>query len=593
MRRLVVSLHNQAIELRYPVACENVISTLFGAVAPQALAPRAIVTIDVNTNGRYSIDVGSGPPLAGLDQAELCNQLIEEVVRLAATDLDSGVALHAGAVGWNGRCVLFPGMSGAGKSSLVAWFIDKGLSYLTDELCALDEAGGIVGFPRALVLKAGADELVAKFSSFRDAPTLRAGGNLMICPDRAMVAAPDAHPCGLIVFATYASGAALTIEPLSAAKAALKLMSCNVNARNLPDGGFGAISALAQSAPAVALRYGAFDQLEGLGDTLAKAVLDGDIGAARIRQFLSAFSGSTVAAATPAPERKFDIPAATPRRNKTKLTIGMATYDDYDGVYFSLQAMRLYHPEILDQTEFVVIDNHPDGACAQALKALEGSIPNYRYVPENTRTGTAVKNAIFTEAAGDFVLCMDCHVFVVPGAVKRLLDYVDRNVETSDLLQGPLLYDDLSKIATHFRPEWGGGMYGRWDDNGLAADPDAEPFDIPMQGMGLFACRRAAWPGFNLAFRGFGGEEGYIHEKFRKAGGRTLCLPFLRWVHRFGRPLGVPYRNRFEDRMWNYMVGHRELALPTDEVRAHFRELLGAETAERIFAEIEDELADR
>jgi len=182
---------------------------------------------------------------------------------------------------------------------------------------------------------------------------------------------------------------------------------------------------------------------------------------------------------------------------------------------------------------------------------------------------------------------------VVPGAIKRLLDYFERNDKTSDLLQGPLLCDDLRKIATHFRPEWGGGMYGRWDDNGLAADPDAEPFDIPMQGMGLFACRRAAWPGFNPAFRGFGGEEGYIHEKFRKAGGRTLCLPFLRWVHRFGRPLGVPYRNRFEDRMWNYMVGHRELALPTDEVRAHFRELLGAETAGRIFAEIEDELADR
>jgi hypothetical protein len=26
------------------------------------------------------------------------------------------------------------------------------------------------------------------------------------------------------------------------------------------------------------------------------------------------------------------------------LSIGMATYDDYDGVYFSVQAIRLYHP---------------------------------------------------------------------------------------------------------------------------------------------------------------------------------------------------------------------------------------------------------
>ena len=62
-------------------------------------------------------------------------------------------------------------------------------------------------------------------------------------------------------------------------------------------------------------------------------------------------------------------------------------------------------------------------------------------------------------------------------------------------------------------------MYGTWDNSGLADDPDAPPFEIPMQGMGLFACRRAAWPGFNQAFRGFGGEEWYIHEKFRRADG--------------------------------------------------------------------------
>ena len=55
-------------------------------------------------------------------------------------------------------------------------------------------------------------------------------------------------------------------------------------------------------------------------------------------------------------------------------------------------------------------------------------------------------------------------------------------------------------------------------------DPDNPPFEITMQGLGLFACRRDAWPGFNPAFRGFGGEEGYIHEKIRQRGGETLVL---------------------------------------------------------------------
>jgi hypothetical protein len=266
----------------------------------------------------------------------------------------------------------------------------------------------------------------------------------------------------------------------------------------------------------------------------------------------------------------------------------MATYDDYDGVYFSLQALRLYHPEILEETDFVVVDNHPDGPCAEALKALEESTPNYRYVPFNSHSGTAVRDLVLAEAGGEFVLCMDCHVFVVPGALKRLLGYLEADPETQDLLQGPLLYDDLATISTHFHPTWREGMYGYWETDQRGVDAEATPFEIPMQGMGLFSCRRTAWPGFNAQFRGFGGEEGYIHEKFRQNGGRALCLPFLRWMHRFNRPLGVPYNNSWEDRVRNYVIGFRELGLPTVELEAHYREFLG-DAAQPILEQIERE----
>jgi hypothetical protein len=82
-----------------------------------------------------------------------------------------------------------------------------------------------------------------------------------------------------------------------------------------------------------------------------------------------------------------------------------------------------------------------------------------------------------------------------------------------------------------------------------------------MQGLGAFSCRTDAWPGFHPGFRGFGGEEGYLHEKFRRAGGRCLCLPWLRWMHRFGRPRGVPYPLTIEDKLRNYVLGHTELGL--------------------------------
>jgi hypothetical protein len=145
-----------------------------------------------------------------------------------------------------------------------------------------------------------------------------------------------------------------------------------------------------------------------------------------------------------------------------------------------------------------------------------------------------------------------------------------------------MIYDDLSNYSTHFKPVWQGGMYGVWDTNPAAKDPDEPPFEIPMQGLGLFACRREAWPGFNPAFRGFGGEEGYIHEKFRRRGGRVLCLPFLRWMHRFSRPLGTQYANQWEDRVRNYLIGFRELGWDTAPVVDHFKTLLGKEAWDHV-----------
>lgn len=260
-----------------------------------------------------------------------------------------------------------------------------------------------------------------------------------------------------------------------------------------------------------------------------------------------------------------------------KLTIGMATYDDYDGVYFSVQAIRMFHPEVTGETEIIVVDNNPDGVCGDSLKRLEQWIPGFRYVPCEAPQGTAIaKGQVFVEANGQYVLCIDCHVLLVPGALRQLIDYFDGNPTCMDLLQGPMVYDDMQNITTHFDPVWRGGMYGTWAYDDRGADPGSAPLEIPMQGMGLFACRREAWLGFNPRFRGFGGEEGYIHEKFRQAGRRTLCLPFLRWLHRFGRPFGTRYENHWHDRIRNYLIGFSELGLDTDAVEDHFTAFLGA-----------------
>ncbi|MFN9822510.1 MAG: DUF6171 family protein, partial [Planctomyces sp.] len=89
--------------------------------------------------------------------------------------------------------------------------------------------------------------------------------------------------------------------------------------------------------------------------------------------------------------------------------------------------------------------------------------------------------------------------------------------------------------------------------------------------LGLFTCRRDAWLGFNPHFREFGGEEWYIHETYRQAGAKCLCLPFLRWQHRFADPAGGrTYRRSVEGKIRNYILGHQELGLSLDRLRRHY-----------------------
>ncbi len=268
----------------------------------------------------------------------------------------------------------------------------------------------------------------------------------------------------------------------------------------------------------------------------------------------------------------------------------MATYDDYDGVYFSVQAIRLYHPEVTDRTEILVVDNHPRGPCAKPLKDLERQVAGYRYVPYERSQGTAVRDVVFREANAEFVLCMDSHVLFRPGALARLMEYLEAHPDSPDLWQGPLLGDDLRLHGTHFDPVWRAGMYGVWARDPRAVDPAAPAFDIPMQGLGVFGCRGAAWPGLNPRLSGFGGEEGYLHEKVRRAGGRTLCLPFLGWVHRFGRPFGPRYTVCLEDRVRNYLLVHDELGLDPTPVIEHFEREFGAERVRPLVDRVQQEL---
>ena len=85
------------------------------------------------------------------------------------------------------------------------------------------------------------------------------------------------------------------------------------------------------------------------------------------------------------------------------LTIGMATYNDFNGVYFTLQSLRLYQD--LRDTELLVVDNY---GCPDTKRLVEGWVHGARYVLATEVRGTAAaKDRVFREAQGEAILCCD------------------------------------------------------------------------------------------------------------------------------------------------------------------------------------------
>ncbi len=257
------------------------------------------------------------------------------------------------------------------------------------------------------------------------------------------------------------------------------------------------------------------------------------------------------------------------------LTIGMATRGEPDHVWFTLTALHANHP----RCRYVVVDNTPgrDPRVEAITRAVGGT---YYHRPDLTGT-SAPRDAVFRFAETPWAMCIDSHVVLETGAVRAALDFAAAHPGSRDLVQGPMIYDDGHGYATHWTPTAPPGLWGVWGRDPRAAT--GAPFEIPMTGLGQWLMRKEAWPGFNPLFRGFGGEEGYLHEVVRRAGGKALCHPALRWRHKFRDVSGwhnnppPPYPLHLSDHVWNLLVGHRELGIEaTEQIRAHFGKRLGA-----------------
>ena len=116
----------------------------------------------------------------------------------------------------------------------------------------------------------------------------------------------------------------------------------------------------------------------------------------------------------------------------------MATYDDFDGIYFTIQSIRMYHPDVIDSIEFLIVDNNPTSPHGETVKRFTHNVSQpIQYIPFTEYASTAVRNMIFSAAKTPYVMSADSHVLFVPGSLRKLIDFYENNLDGGNLLQGP------------------------------------------------------------------------------------------------------------------------------------------------------------
>jgi len=133
-------------------------------------------------------------------------------------------------------------------------------------------------------------------------------------------------------------------------------------------------------------------------------------------------------------------------------------------------------------------------------------------------------------------------------------------------------------IASELLPEWRGDFFGVWH-----TDPELPKIkikEIEGHGSAYTLMKREYYPYFSKHFKGFAGEELYIHQKVRNNGGKCYVHLDLGWIHRFYRSKPITYALTLNDKFHNYLVASYEMGWSVKQVCDYFKRKLAADQYE-------------
>lgn len=118
-----------------------------------------------------------------------------------------------------------------------------------------------------------------------------------------------------------------------------------------------------------------------------------------------------------------------------RLCISLSAADGFDAVWFAVQAVRLYHPEVAGYLSFAIVDFDADAPDAPALAALCGQIPRLYLVPAHSDHDTPLRDRLFHDGYADIICHLDQRALLPGGAFAALLSWFDDHPNHHDVVR--------------------------------------------------------------------------------------------------------------------------------------------------------------
>jgi HprK-related kinase A len=183
----------------------------------------------------------------------------------AATRANQYVMIHAAVLEREGRALVLPGVTGAGKSTLCAGLALRGWRLFSDEFALIRPADGQVEpWPRPISLKNASIEVIRRWAPDARLSTPVPNTNKgtvahMRPPVESVTRAGEPAMPAWIVFPLFARDTTPQLVPLPRARAFFKLADCSFNYQSLGLRGFTTLSRMIDGCDAYEFTYSSLD----------------------------------------------------------------------------------------------------------------------------------------------------------------------------------------------------------------------------------------------------------------------------------------------------------------------------------------------